>query len=65
MTTFFSQYPEISSCVLTKKDVAFVAIFVNLATISQMISYLASNNSKIFHYELEKREKQLLWPILR
>jgi hypothetical protein len=35
----FSQYPEVSSRVLTNEDVAFVSILVNLATISQMISY--------------------------
>jgi len=45
----FSQYPEVSSRVLAKKDVASVAILVNLATIFQMISYLASNNSKILN----------------
>lgn len=53
---FSSQYPEVSSQVFTNKDVAFVAILVNLAIISRMISYLASNKSKIFYYEL-KHEK--------
>jgi hypothetical protein len=50
------QIPEVSSRILTNKDVAFVAILVHLATISQLISYLAFINSKISNYELEKCE---------